>query len=353
MTVMKCIGFYLMGLVIFTSCTEDYIPKPMINKMFIDQNGGVVQNENIKLIFPKGAVDKKTQISFQNILSNELFYYSKTLSFFCSPIEILPGNLGFNVPVNILIAYDRYWFKTFDNQKREIHFDPNDLGLYRLNKYTDVFNEVAVQAELIDRVTITYTNDSIIISAELDSTGYYGVGISNENLQNDIGDFQSEIFFSDPAIKSWKINGKGTERQYTFCIVSNIAFSNLRSTNIQIIEWINFELRNAYIMSFSTTAPPILGKHTIFWNDTTLNNCEIYDNLSNILIRAKNSTEATIIYDTFDEDRRVVRGTIDFKGIATFYHDIAYTIVGDSNMYHIDKGYYDVNVVLQININSQ
>jgi hypothetical protein len=351
MNVLKYTGFCFSVVFFMVSCTKDNSLTQSMDKTYVDKKGGSFVKGNMTLVFPEDAVNSKTEINLLTQVSTAFFDITDSVCFFRHPVEILPFGLAFNSPVKLILAYDRYWFKIFDKQHNEIKFDPKDLKFYQFPYVLDEDGETDTAIERIDQSDVKYTNDSIIISTSIENSGYYGVGISKKMLKNVIAYFGVEITFSDSSIANWNTYGEGTETRYTFCNINSIAYTNIKAVTAQVIDWIDYEQEMSQYFSFKTTAPPTPGKHTFVWNDSTYNDCSIYDYISEVSIRSKNLTEATITYDKIDGLRKVLQGVLEFEGITLFYQDTYYTKPGDSKNYYIANGYYDVKVKVQININ--
>lgn len=213
-------------LIISISCQEgEDIPVPELRQQnySIGISSQIIEFNNIRLEIPEGAVNDCTLIAFGY---TDICHQNGSVFYFrCLAPSLYPEELDFNMPVKLSISEDLYWI--VDEYGYPVKEDINEISLY------EILSGTSASAKIPD-CEISYIEDKIIVSAEIDHLGIYQIGIDKEYYL-DPGYVNVEIYSEDTVMVFYTINtlkfqygNWGFARIYP-SYLSNIKFLNLNA----------------------------------------------------------------------------------------------------------------------------
>lgn len=308
--------FWLLLIIIyFFSCEKEFRQDYNYKKIEITKDGGSIKVSNIELFFSEGAVDSSIEVVIQNLDSLSNIKFIDTLYFFRYMIGILPEGIEFLKPIKIEITDNIYWYKTFDINGNEIPFKHSDLKLYKF----DLINKNIL---CINNTEIKNNEDSILVEAEINQSGYYGIAINKNKLDYWDDFIIATILFNNSAISDTVVKLESKLKDYAFCDIKRHSFSNDITTVIQITDPSN----DSVYFSLWNTLIPAIGEYDIIWSNKYYNAFILsyfhkfdFMNSGLVTITSILNDEAVINYIKVGEKGEIIEGTLVAKGITSGY----------------------------------
>jgi hypothetical protein len=212
------------NLIISAGCQKgELIPVPELKQQSysIGPSSQIIEFNNIRLEIPEGSVKDCTLITFgYTDICNQV---GSVFYFRCLAPSLYPKNLVFNKPVRLSVSEDLYWI--VDEYGYPVNEDINEISLY------EILSDSAIK---IPDCGISYLQDKIKVSAEIEHFGYYQIGIDKEYYL-DPGFVNVEIYSEDTISFTYTINtikslygNWGVARIYP-AYLNNILFLNLNA----------------------------------------------------------------------------------------------------------------------------